>query len=983
MNARVWLNGSTKEIESDLGGGAFDFPTIVQGETMFLRFRVSQTVGDFTYADSRAIHSVRARIGWQDTAPTQGDYELTISHGGSSVVVSDIPIDATAASLTTLINTELDGVIAALHPCVVTDYSGSLRIKFADNTIQPTITCTDNELWPKSFVKVDEVEHDEGYVYRLKLRQTPVAETSTVTAVVPDPPTISRLQTGSTSGDVAINEVQKLFIPPEFSGGSFLIVRSGTKTTPISVPIRNIDDVSTPLAALVDEGGTFTLSQVSDGFYIEFAGDMAGEPHDLMTIEVFESPGTDYLVRLETDTDEMDTLLLGADSDNQIEVPFNLKVEVADGVTDGEYQPLIFQDDLIIERAVSDDSGNVSASLKWNQPLSEGDYLSFSTDSLLIGNRAVEFTIGDGSATEFTLNHNLGENGSTFTVNAGTDLFTAAGHNLQNLDPVEFSTSGTLPDPLDSTLLYFVLVAEEDTFQVSLTPNGAAVDLTDTGSGTHTVKLRDGVTTGVVVDVWETAGNEERIPQSDYTVEKLSADSVKISGFASTPTSGQYKAYIQTYGRPATYQAHTHEIDETPEAKTRIEALEARVLALENRSGTGTFKARTVGYGATVRRSEMEHFVEAYPLRQTVTLPESGDLTLVDLNQLPERAGGLLPAVHDTASESLSAILSGGRLPRADDSYVGRVFENDHSTTVQVIGGGGRKTSTLKVGEYVACSGSIRDGGVWYRVNRFEAAHAGVTFTADATEDTITLGTADDLKVGDVVRLTTTTTLPAGLSLATDYWILDDFQLATSATGSAVNITDTGTGTHTATRQAESTWYPTDFDRVLYQEVLGDRKFPEKTEYRMDFAIETMIRNADTTMQWVLVIEEGTFPQKTDVTPAGANLSDPVWNTANPVLEERIIVDKFLSTDSFGFKVARTVSEGSDVFTAYAIYYGNEVATRAPLSADVAYRVRLVRADTEDSIAYPKGTVLLAGMKPFTAIASDSSVELGVSAVRS
>jgi len=60
---------------------------------MFLRFRVSQTVGDFTYADSRAIHSVRARIGWQDTAPTQGDYELTISHGGTDVVVSSVELE--------------------------------------------------------------------------------------------------------------------------------------------------------------------------------------------------------------------------------------------------------------------------------------------------------------------------------------------------------------------------------------------------------------------------------------------------------------------------------------------------------------------------------------------------------------------------------------------------------------------------------------------------------------------------------------------------------------------------------------------------------------------------------------------------------------------------------------------------------------------------------------------------------------------------
>jgi hypothetical protein len=58
---------------------------------------------------------------------------------------------------------------------------------------------------------------------------------------------------------------------------------------------------------------------------------------------------------------------------------------------------------------------------------------------------------------------------------------------------------------------------------------------------------------------------------------------------------------------------------------------------------------------------------------------------------------------------------------------------------------------------------------------------------------------------GTKVRLTTTTTLPAGLSLATDYYVIKlsdtTFSLATSyanaVAGTAINITDAGTGTHT------------------------------------------------------------------------------------------------------------------------------------------------------------------------------------------
>jgi hypothetical protein len=78
------------------------------------------------------------------------------------------------------------------------------------------------------------------------------------------------------------------------------------------------------------------------------------------------------------------------------------------------------------------------------------------------------------------------------------------------------------------------------------------------------------------------------------------------------------------------------------------------------------------------------------------------------------------------------------------------------------------------------------------------------TFTADAPTDVCT-HTNINIENLTRVQLTTTTTLPAGLSLATDYFVIKQsdltFKLATSyanaVAGTAVNITDAGTGTHT------------------------------------------------------------------------------------------------------------------------------------------------------------------------------------------
>lgn len=78
------------------------------------------------------------------------------------------------------------------------------------------------------------------------------------------------------------------------------------------------------------------------------------------------------------------------------------------------------------------------------------------------------------------------------------------------------------------------------------------------------------------------------------------------------------------------------------------------------------------------------------------------------------------------------------------------------------------------------------------------------TFTADASTDVITHSNIN-LFPYTRVQVSTTTTLPAGLAAATDYYVIKvtdtTAKLATSyanaVAGTAINITDAGTGTHT------------------------------------------------------------------------------------------------------------------------------------------------------------------------------------------
>ena len=87
---------------------------------------------------------------------------------------------------------------------------------------------------------------------------------------------------------------------------------------------------------------------------------------------------------------------------------------------------------------------------------------------------------------------------------------------------------------------------------------------------------------------------------------------------------------------------------------------------------------------------------------------------------------------------------------------------------------------------------------------------AGAVFTADAPTDVLTFTVATQLVTGSRIRLTSTTTLPGGTLSNTDYHVIYltattiklAATLANAIAGTAINITDSGSGTLTANEQA-------------------------------------------------------------------------------------------------------------------------------------------------------------------------------------
>jgi hypothetical protein len=76
----------------------------------------------------------------------------------------------------------------------------------------------------------------------------------------------------------------------------------------------------------------------------------------------------------------------------------------------------------------------------------------------------------------------------TFTAAASTDYLTIADHGLVQNDKVQLTNSGgALPAGLSTSTDYYVMVVDADTIQLSASVDGAAVNITGAGTGTHTL----------------------------------------------------------------------------------------------------------------------------------------------------------------------------------------------------------------------------------------------------------------------------------------------------------------------------------------------------------------------------------------------------------------------------------------------------------------------------------------------------------------
>ncbi|WP_198008781.1 hypothetical protein [Methylocystis rosea] len=97
-------------------------------------------------------------------------------------------------------------------------------------------------------------------------------------------------------------------------------------------------------------------------------------------------------------------------------------------------------------------------------------------------------TVSAGLIYPFLLTTGVANGGSgTVTISiASPGIITHVGHNRKNDDTITFTTTGALPTGLTAGTTYYIINKTADTYQVSATPGGAAINASGSQSGVHT-----------------------------------------------------------------------------------------------------------------------------------------------------------------------------------------------------------------------------------------------------------------------------------------------------------------------------------------------------------------------------------------------------------------------------------------------------------------------------------------------------------------
>lgn len=349
------------------------------------------------------MQALTAAIGEVDGRPGCVDFRLQIGLGVQTEENTTVALnyDVSATSLATAINA-LEWVVETYGRAEVWQMDGSWFLKFGSGAIDVPLLVRNNRVQPFAFGATFSRQIDGEWYQELRLVTAPVAVSGSAERVLPPPPSISRVQSGGSEGETFWNEIQALYMPPDFAG-SYRFRRDFVRS-----PVLSRDDGPEQIQdALNVIGESFVVTRPRDQVaHIEFVGELEGMSHDLLELFVVDAPPGDWTVTIKLDRAELAALLR---SSPEVTLPLVIRALVQDDSAPEIYRPTtLVQIPVTIRRQLFQPPAAVVENIDWQRPVSPKDYVPFDRSQVITGQQHYPFVIGDGEKTSWTVDHMLG-----------------------------------------------------------------------------------------------------------------------------------------------------------------------------------------------------------------------------------------------------------------------------------------------------------------------------------------------------------------------------------------------------------------------------------------------------------------------------------------------------------------------------------------------------------------------------------------------
>ena len=496
MATFLYGNLSTKTASYSIKPGTIDLPKVVNGDTFTVAVRLTETADGTTVATTPSISYARLAYGPVDVAPTSGSFKVLVNAVTSSVIT----LGSSAASVAAVFNS-----IAAVTGWSVREDQGSYIVSRTANYVATSgITIVANELIPESFVRVTSYSDGATFYQELRPMQSPLAYTSAFGLIVPPGPTITRVVTGysdETTG-VSVNEVQRLYVPPQFDG-VFQIFK-GTARTQLLDKDDGAPEIQAALTAGVvakGSGETFIVTNPkSNTADIEFAGTLGGQPQNLLTITVPESQQGDLTFDLDLNTQGMLAALRG---DFEVTHPLTCEVGINYGTaaTPDIYYITVFQQNLTVQADGAWAGLAAAQRINWLNPPQPVNYIPFTTDQVITGIQS--FTAVVTGSGPWTIAHNLGTEAIHVTVREnisnGYILANGVSYDVQTVTSQSIVVEAGQITPTAGWAVMISSAGPTSVFQAHTHTIAQVVDLQDTlnAIGTRLTTLENVLPNGV------------------------------------------------------------------------------------------------------------------------------------------------------------------------------------------------------------------------------------------------------------------------------------------------------------------------------------------------------------------------------------------------------------------------------------------------------------------------------------------------------